>query len=307
MAGVQVVNECLSQNEMCSLHLQQRRSSPSVAILEALPDSSLSTSKLYSHSRSPTVNCTSQRIQPPAWLILLRRLQRLQQHVRFPCRHSVSSTRANFQRANFSGNVSNPAPPLVQRPADEAECPNCKDMSLASLRSRLALFSEHDPAPRALPLSSSQEPARTKQWGRGSRRLVSSKLTSAQPPRASLSPQREASPVLFSRLDQRPCVAASNLVSFGGSEDEMLDDSMSLAASDAEDLSGSAQNTALLPSAEHSAAGSGMDAELFRILTKDLLSVVAGLHKYPQNETIDLPQALAYKDGMCDSPKPKMQ
>uniref|UniRef100_A0A673JXP1 HAT C-terminal dimerisation domain-containing protein n=1 Tax=Sinocyclocheilus rhinocerous TaxID=307959 RepID=A0A673JXP1_9TELE len=38
-------------------------------------------------------------------------------------------------------------------------------------------------------------------------------------------------------------------------------------------------------------------------LFKDLLSIVAGLHKYLQKETIDLPQALAYKDAVCDSLK----
>uniref|UniRef100_A0A3B3QXG8 DUF4371 domain-containing protein n=1 Tax=Paramormyrops kingsleyae TaxID=1676925 RepID=A0A3B3QXG8_9TELE len=40
-------------------------------------------------------------------------------------------------------------------------------------------------------------------------------------------------------------------------------------------------------------------------LFKDLLSVVAGLHKYLQKETIDLPQALAYKDAVCDALKQK--
>lgn len=41
------------------------------------------------------------------------------------------------------------------------------------------------------------------------------------------------------------------------------------------------------------------------ILFNDLLSVVAGLHKYLQKETIDLPQAVAYKDAVCDSLKQK--
>ncbi|XP_067286712.1 zinc finger MYM-type protein 1-like [Pseudorasbora parva] len=40
-------------------------------------------------------------------------------------------------------------------------------------------------------------------------------------------------------------------------------------------------------------------------LFKDLLSVVAGLHKYLQKETIDLPQAVAYKDAVCDFLKQK--
>ncbi|KAK2914044.1 hypothetical protein Q8A67_002443 [Cirrhinus molitorella] len=80
--------------------------------------------------------------------------------------------------------------------------------------------------------------------------------------------RRDVSPVLFSRPDQRPSAHASDLVSFGGSDDEALDDSMSLAASDAEELSGSSHDPAPLPSKDSSAAGSGMDAELFCILSK---------------------------------------
>ncbi len=80
---------------------------------------------------------------------------------------------------------------------------------------------------------------RKKQRGGGSQRPVESELTLAQIPRASLSPHSEVSPVLFSQPDQRPSASASDLVSFGGSDDELADDSMSLAASDAEELSGS--------------------------------------------------------------------
>ncbi len=108
-----------------------------------------------------------------------------------------------------------------------SDCSHCENISLASLRSRIAFFSEHDPTPRALPFSSSQGPVRKKQRGRGSQRR-----------RASLSPHREVSPVLFSQPDQRPSASSSDLVSFGGSDDELADDSMSLASSD-EELSGS--------------------------------------------------------------------
>ncbi|KAI2660631.1 ORF V: Enzymatic polyprotein [Labeo rohita] len=97
--------------------------------------------------------------------------------------------------------------------------------------------------PRALPFPSSQEPVKKKQRGRGSQRSELGELTSAQPPRASPSPQREGSPVLFTRPDLCPSAAASDMVSFGGSEDDMLD-SMSLAASDAEELSGSINDPA---------------------------------------------------------------
>ncbi len=49
----------------------------------------------------------------------------------------------------------------------------------------------------------------------------------AHTPRASLSPLREAGPIFFCRADQRPSVAASDMVSFEGSEYEILDDSVS--------------------------------------------------------------------------------
>ncbi|KAL0161810.1 hypothetical protein M9458_041206, partial [Cirrhinus mrigala] len=135
-------------------------------------------------------------------------------------------------------------------------------MSLSSLRSRIAFFSERDSAPRALSFPPSQEPVKKKQQGRGSQRSELGELTSAQPPRASPSPQREGSPVLFTRPDL-------DLVSFGGSEDDMLN-SMSLAASDAEELSGSVNDPAPLPSTDTSdpRTKSGMDAELFRVLTR---------------------------------------
>ncbi|KAF4099589.1 hypothetical protein G5714_019715 [Onychostoma macrolepis] len=121
----------------------------------------------------------------------------------------------------------------------ETECPHCEDMSLASLHSRIVFFSESDSAPRTLPLPSSQEPVRKKQRGRGCKRAEMSELTPAQTPHTSLSPTRAVLPVFFSRPDQCPSAAASDLVSFGGSEDEVLDNSVSLAASDAEELSGS--------------------------------------------------------------------
>ncbi len=143
-----------------------------------------------------------------------------------------------------------------------SDCSHCESISLASLRSRIAFFSESDPAPRALPFSSSQGPVRKKQRGRGSQRPVESELTSAQIPRASLSPHREVSAVLFSQPDQRPSASASDLVSFGGSVDELADDSMSLAASDAEELSGSVTDSAPSRLPTPSAAKAGMDAEL---------------------------------------------
>ncbi len=147
-----------------------------------------------------------------------------------------------------------------------SDCSHCESISLASLRSRIAFFSESDPAPCALPFSSSQGPVRKKQRGRGSQRPVESELTPAQILRASLSPHREVSPVLFSQPDQRPSASVSDLVSFGGSDDELADDSMSLVASDVEELSGSVTDPRPLRFAN--AAKAGMDAELFRVLSK---------------------------------------
>ncbi len=141
-----------------------------------------------------------------------------------------------------------------------SDCSHCESISLASLRTRIAFFSESDPAPRALPFSSSQGPVRKKKRGRGSQRPVESELTLAQIPRASLSSHREMSPVLFSQPDQRPSASMSDLVSFGGSDDELADDSMSLVASDTDPAPSG------LPTP--SAAKPGMDAELFRVLSK---------------------------------------
>ncbi len=78
-----------------------------------------------------------------------------------------------------------------------------------------------------------------KQWGRGSQRISESELTSAQSLCALLSPHREVYPVLFSQPNQHPSTSTSDLVLFGGSDEELNDDSMSLAASDAEELSSS--------------------------------------------------------------------
>ncbi len=75
---------------------------------------------------------------------------------------------------------------------------------------------------------------------------MTSELTPAQCPCASPSPQREHSPVLFTQHDQCPSAAVSDMTSFGVSDNE-LDDSLSLEALDAEGLSGSVTDPALLP------------------------------------------------------------
>lgn len=75
----------------------------------------------------------------------------------------------------------------------------------------------------------------------------------AETPCASFSPPRRDSPVFFSHPDQRPSAAASNLVSFSGSECDSMDNSTSLVASDVEELSGLSHDPAPTPSAESSA------------------------------------------------------
>ncbi|KTG01394.1 hypothetical protein cypCar_00011859 [Cyprinus carpio] len=85
-------------------------------------------------------------------------------------------------------------------------------------------------------------PFRRKQWGRGSQCPVMNKPILAEPPHTSLIPHREVPPVLFSHLDQHPSAAVS--------ECDAMDDSVSLAASDAEELSGSSFDPTPLQSAE---------------------------------------------------------
>ncbi|KAL0154447.1 hypothetical protein M9458_048710, partial [Cirrhinus mrigala] len=114
---------------------------------------------------------------------------------------------------------------------NHGECVSClglphveaalKETEVSPLCAR-GFFSERDSAPRALPFPPSQEPVKKKQRGRGSQRSELGELTSAQPPRA-----------------------------FSGSEDDLLD-SMSLAASDAEELSGSVNDPAPLKSTDTS-------------------------------------------------------
>ncbi len=96
---------------------------------------------------------------------------------------------------------------------------------------------------------------------------MTSELTSAQCPRASPSPQREHSPVFFTQHDQRPSAAASDMILFGVSDNE-LDDSLSLVASGTEELSDSVTDPVLLPSSASCNARFRADEELIRVMTK---------------------------------------
>ncbi len=64
---------------------------------------------------------------------------------------------------------------------------------------------------------------------------MTSELTPVQCQHASPSPQSEHSPVLFTQHDQHPSATVSDMILFGVSDNE-LDDSLSLAAPDAEEL-----------------------------------------------------------------------
>ncbi len=108
---------------------------------------------------------------------------------------------------------------------------------------------------------------RKKQRGRGYKRPVTSELTSAQCPRALPSPQREHSPVFFTKHDQCLSAAASDMILFGGSDSEM-DYSLSLVALDAEELSGSLTDPALLPLSSSHDARLRTDEGLIRVMTK---------------------------------------
>ncbi len=91
-------------------------------------------------------------------------------------------------------------------------------------------------------------------------------------PAASPSPQRERSPVLFTQHDQRPSTAASDMISSGASDDEM-DDSLSLAASDVEELSGSVTDPALFPTSAICNARLRVHEELIRVMIKAVIEL----------------------------------
>ncbi|ROL48618.1 hypothetical protein DPX16_0311 [Anabarilius grahami] len=188
-------------------------------------------------------------------------------HRHFLMPHHCTTCRAPLQDADGHGEC---VGCLGKPHADDAftggSCSHCESMSLASLRSRSAFFrSDTD---RALLSPSSREPARKRQRGRPVQRPELSELTSAQCPRASPSPSREQSPVLFSRPEQRPSADASDFVSFGGSDDELPDDSVSLAASEPEHWVGESDDPTPLPLLEPIDHSAGMDGKLFRVLSK---------------------------------------
>ncbi|ROL29786.1 hypothetical protein DPX16_0843 [Anabarilius grahami] len=73
---------------------------------------------------------------------------------------------------------------------------------------------------------------------------------------------------MFIHPDQRPSVDASDLVAFGASDGEPFEESMSLAASDPGEWVGGPDDPTPLPPLEPIDHSTGMDAELFRVLSK---------------------------------------
>lgn len=108
----------------------------------------------------------------------------------------------------------------TQRMRSMKTCSHCESMSLACFHSQIAFFHEGGPPGPALPLLFSPE-----QW-----------VSSIHRPCALLSPRCLSFRCATQRRNKAPSSAASSLVSFGASEEEVaVKDSMSLAASDAEE------------------------------------------------------------------------
>ncbi len=152
-----------------------------------------------------------------------------------------------------------------------AECSHCECFNLASMRSRIAFFSESDSTPRALPISFSQgskKKKKKKQWAEdlSGRWQASSRRLNAHVPRHQRR-GRDHSPVLFTQHDQRPSTV-SDMILFGASDSEIDDSLLFLAASDAEELSCSVTDPALLPLSSSHNARLRADEELIRIMTK---------------------------------------
>ncbi len=103
-----------------------------------------------------------------------------------------------------------------------ADCSHCEHFSLASLRSRLAFFSESDSAPHALAFSFSQGSVRKNSgqriWVAGDKRAH----VGSMPACLAVTTEREHSSVLFPQHDQCPS-AVSNMILFGASDGEVDD------------------------------------------------------------------------------------
>ncbi len=142
----------------------------------------------------------------------------------------------------------------------------CKSFSLASLRSRIAFFSESDSVPRALPFSSFQGPVKKKKQGRGFEQPDKRAHAGSMPACLAITSERAfACPLHPARSASLRGCKRHDLVCVSDNE---LDDSHSLGDSDAEELSGSATDPALLPSSASRNARLRADEELIRVMTK---------------------------------------
>ncbi len=137
--------------------------------------------------------------------------------------------------------------PHVEATLTEIDCSHCVNISLATLRARITFFLE-----RAFSSGAT---------GLNARLQASSRRPRSHVPRLR---QAERIPVLFEHWDQRPLADASIMDSFGTMEDESLDNSMSVIASDAKEMSGTTAD----PAPSSSADPSDVKPGIFRILSK---------------------------------------
>ncbi|ROL45991.1 hypothetical protein DPX16_15550 [Anabarilius grahami] len=192
---------------------------------------------------------------------------------RFDCR----SKRAYFQRFYRSKRASRgprrskraPQSPLSRR----RHCCKCRATLVARAEPLCTTVTDTASASLAwakpTPRTRSLEPhARTATGQSDSARGFARAHVGPDPACLALSTSREQSPVMFSRPDQHPSADASDLVLFDASDEEPFDDSMSLAASETEGWVGESDDPAPLHPLEPIEHGQGMDAELFRILSK---------------------------------------
>ncbi|KTF96035.1 hypothetical protein cypCar_00024369 [Cyprinus carpio] len=131
------------------------------------------------------------------------------------------------------------------------------------VQTEIVFFLETESSLRPLPFSSSQRSVRKKQQGKGTKHSAMSQLTPTQILHASHLPSRDDSPVLFEHADQRPSADTSDMVSIDAIENELLDDSMFLIASDVEEMLGTIADPTPSWSAEPIDSKPGMDARIF--------------------------------------------
>ncbi len=150
-----------------------------------------------------------------------------------------------------------------------SDCSHCESISLASLRTAHRFLFRERSRPSRPPVFFLSGTL----WGKNSGAEVFSAWLKASSRRLRSRVPRfhhteRFLPSFLSNLTSVPPQAWTIWSRLGGSDDELADDSMSLVASDAEELWGSATDPAPSGLPAPGAAKAGMDAELFRVLSK---------------------------------------